>query len=147
MKTFEKSWQKIQSFFLKVPTWLWLLLLLLLPLNFFCLKESLLQKKNSAPQVLAFQNPETSLENNSSLEKLLAFQVFSEKDERGCQLKFLLDKKEANTEKIVLKKGENPFTFPSDLLEKLKAKKTGRVEVALDCPDSQENIYKNISIK
>lgn len=146
MNKLKKYSSKIFTVLSKIPNWIWLLFCLLLPLNFFCLKEAWLKKESASAQILAFQFPQTAPAASLPIEELLSFSITSQTKNTSCQLIFGLDKQELERSQITLKKETRLFDFPSNLLDKIKDKKGGRVEIVLDCPENRENIYKYLTL-
>jgi len=129
----------------RLPATVWLLILILLPLNFLCLKE-MLEKENSSSELeLAFASPADSVSAENPLSKILAFTVSSKNNKNApCQIFFLLDQETVLQKEITIKKGTESFLAEKALEDKLIEKGNGKMEITLQCEKSQENIYKYI---
>lgn len=133
--------------FSRWPAIVWLMLLILLPLNFFCLKEKFLKEKNAPNFEMAFSSPETSASPEVSLEKITEFSVFSSnKKATPCVLNFFLNQEKISEKKVSLK-NEKKIILPEEAVtEKIIEQKGGKLEITLQCENFQENIYKYLSL-
>lgn len=138
----KRFWEKITL----LPTIIWLLILIFLPINFFCLKEKLNQKDNLSSWELAFNQPNTQITVDKSLKELTEFYLSTQSEQKkNCQVETFFENKKIAEQKITLKKEKRFFSLPETALKEISLQPKGKLEILLHCDNYQDSIYKYLT--